>query len=390
MRSKLLPPLLMLAALALSACSKAPPAEEPVRAVRTQTVTPGGSAMVHEYAAEIRPRSESRLGFRVGGKLVERMVNLGDRVKAGQPLARLDASDLRLGQEAARATVQAAKVQLELAEADYQRYKSLRDQGFISNAELERRDTTLKAARAQHEQARAQAGVQENQAGYALLLADGPGVVTAVDAEPGAVLAAGTPVLRVALDGPRDAVFSVPEDQVDALRALAARPGALQLRLWGDARPPQPLALREVAAAADAVTRTFLAKADVGQAPVRLGQTATVLLAGPAATVPVIKLPLAAVFEQGGRSQVWVLDRASMTVKRQAVGIAGAEGNQALIQSGLAAGQVVVTAGVHVLNDGQKVRLYAEPAAAAAAAAASRQAATTPITTSAASAAASR
>ena len=386
MRSKLpvlLPALLALAVL--SGCTKAPPAEEPVRAVRTQTVQPGSSSMVHEYAAEIRARSESRLGFRVGGKLVERMVNLGDRVKAGQPLARLDAGDLRLGQDAARAAAQAAKVQLELAEADYQRYKALRDQGFISNAELERRDTTLKAAKAQYEQARAQSGVQENQAGYALLLADGPGVVTAVEAEPGAVLAAGTPVLRVALDGPRDAVFSVPEDQVDGLRALAARPGALQLRLWGDARPALPLALREVAAAADAVTRTFLVKADVGAAQVRLGQTATVLLAGPAAATPAIKLPLAAVFEQGGRSQVWVVDRGTMTLKRQAVGIAGAEGNQALIQSGLAAGQVVVTAGVHVLNEGQKVRFYAEPAAAAAAAA-SGLAAVTPIASSAASA----
>ncbi len=362
MRHVLVP---LLALPLLLACSKPPPAEEPVRAVRTLTLQVGSSGMQHEYAAEVRARTESRLSFRVGGKLVRRMVNAGDLVKAGQPLAQIDASDLLLGQDAARAAVSTAKAQLELSEAEFKRYKALRDQGFISGLELERRDAALKVSRAQAEQAQAQAGVQSNQAGYALLVADVPGVVTGVDAEPGAVLAAGTPVLRLAHDGPRDAVFSVPEDRASAMRALLGRPGALKLRAWGAAYTLLPATVREVAAAADPMTRTFLVKADIGATALRLGQTASVLIDAPA-IAGVIKLPLAAVFQQGGQSRVWLVDASKMTVRAQPVGVAGADGNLVLVASGLAPGQVVVTAGVHALTEGQTVRWYAEPGVAAA------------------------
>ena len=348
------------------ACSQPAPVEEPVRAVRTLTVQGGSSSLQHEYAAEIRPRTESRLSFRVGGKLVRRLVNQGDMVKAGQVLAQIDGSDLKLGQDVARAAVSTASAQLALSETEFKRYKELRDQGFISGLELERREAALKASQAQAQQARAQAGVQNNQAGYAVLVADVAGVVTAVDAEPGAVLAAGSPVLRVAQDGPRDAVFSVPEDRAAALRQLLGKPGAIKLKAWGSADAPLPATVREVAAAADPTTRTFLIKADIGATALRLGQTASVLVDAPV-VAGVIKLPLPAVFEQGGQSKVWRLDRAAMTVKAQPVLIAGADGNLVLVGAGLAAGEVVVTAGVHALTEGQKVRFYVEPGVAVAA-----------------------
>jgi membrane fusion protein, multidrug efflux system len=351
-----------MAALA-SACSRPVPPPDPVRAVRTVTVgqTSAGSSV--DYAGEVRARVESRLSFRVAGKMVSRPVDLGDVVKAGQVLASLDPMDLRLGQQAASSGLEAARVNAEQAAADLKRFKELRDQGFISAAELDRRDSTWKAAQAQYEQARAQASVQSNQARYAQLLADSAGVVTAVEAEPGAVLAAGAPVLRVAQDGPRDVVFAVPEQQAGPLRALEGKPGVLQVRVWGAGDAPLPATVREVAAAADPSTRTFLVKADIGRAAVRLGQTATVTLAVPAAT-GALKLPLAAVFEQQGQSHVWLLDTAAMTVRAQAVKVAGAEGNMVLIASGLAAGQTVVSAGAHTLTAGQKVSLYnAAPAA---------------------------
>ena len=352
----------------LIACSRQAPAPEPVRAVRTLTIAAGQAGGSVDYAAEVRARVESRLGFRVGGKMVSRPADLGDSVKAGQVLASLDPQDLRLGQEAARSSVQAARVNHEQAAADFKRFKELRDQGFISTAELERRETTLKSAQAQLEQAQAHAGVQVNQARYSTLVADVSGVVTAVEAEPGAVLTAGTTVLRVAQDGPRDVVFAVPEDQAAAIRSLQDRAGVLQVRMWGDGAAPLPATVREVAAAADPTTRTFVVKADIGKTAVRLGQTATVSIALP--VVPgVVKLPLSAVFEQQGKSSVWLLDTATMTVRAQAIQVAGAEGNWVIVAGGLSPGQQIVSAGVHVLTAGQKVSLYgAAPALAAASA----------------------
>ncbi len=345
----------------LAACSKTVTAPDPVRAVRTTTIAPQTAGGAYEYAGEIKSRTESRLSFRVGGKMLKRHVDLGDTVKAGQMLAQLDPQDLRLGQDAARAAVAMAQASYDQNAADFKRYKDLHEQGFIGPAELDRRDMALKTARAQLDQAKAQSNVQGNQASYAALLADASGVVTGVDIEPGMVVAAGTPVLRLAHDGPRDVVFAVPEDKVGLVKAMAAQPGRFKVRLWGGDAPALPATIREISAAADPVTRTFLIKADIGGANgVRLGQTATVLLELPQ-TAGVTKLPLSALREEQGKSTVWLVDRASMTVKSQPVTLAGADGNDAVITSGLDAGQVVVTAGVHVLNPGQKVKFYIDP-----------------------------
>jgi multidrug efflux system membrane fusion protein len=355
--------LFIAASVLLAACAKKEPLPEPVRAVRTMTVSVGTASGSHEYAAEVRARTESRLGFRVGGKVVRRNANLGDSVKAGQVLAQLDAQDLRLGQDAAQAQLRAAQVSLDQASADFKRFKDLREQGFISAAELERRESSLKAAQEQLAQARAQAGVQGNQAGYATLVADASGVITAVEADPGTVVAPGTPVLRLAHDGPRDVVFSVPEDRIAALRSLAGRPGGVRVKVWGDENRPIAAAVREIAASADPATRTFLVKADIGTAPVRLGQTATAVVDTPK-VAGITKLPLAAVMQQEGKTAVWLVDPATMTVRAQPIEVAGAEGNAIVVTGGLQPGQIVVTAGVHVLTPGLKVKFYGEPASA--------------------------
>ena len=363
------PIVLVLASLvALAACSRQEPAPDPIRAVRTTTIAPQTAGGTHEYAGEVRARTESRLGFRVGGKIVRRTADLGDTVKAGQVLAQLDPQDLKLGQESARAALSAAQVNLDQAAADFKRFKDLRDQGFISSADLERRETTLKSAQAQLEQARAQNSVQGNQAAYASLVADAKGVITGVDAEPGMVVSAGSPVVRLAHDGPRDVIFSVPEDQVGLIKQLAGVPGRFKVRLWGADPAPLAATIREISAAADPVTRTFLVKADIGTAAVRLGQTATVLVEMPQ-TAGIVKLPLSALKQEQGKSIVWLVDRASMTVRAQPVQVAGADGNEAVIAAGLQAGQVVVTAGVHVLNPGQKVKFYVDPGVPSASAA---------------------
>jgi membrane fusion protein, multidrug efflux system len=354
----------MLALLWLAGCSKPEPVAEPVRAVRVVVVGNDSAGGSHEYAAEVKARVESRLGFRVAGKLLRRQAELGQRVKAGDTLAQLDPQDLQLGQDAARAAVKAARVNLELTTAEFKRYKELRDQGFISGLELERRESALRSAQAQFDQAQAQASVQGNQAGYSTLTATAAGVITAIEAEVGTVLAAGAPVLRLAHDGPRDVMFSVPEDVVAAVRPLLGRPGALRVRLWG-APGELPATLRELAAAADPTTRTFQAKADLGDAQVQLGQTASVLIEQPRRT-GIARLPLSALLQQQGKTAVWLLDKASMTVKLQPVTVGGADGNTVIIAGGLSPGQQVVTAGVHVLTPGQKVQIY-QPAVAPAA-----------------------
>jgi len=361
----------VLATLLLAACGKPPAVEEPVRAVKLITVGEGRYQAGYEYAADVRARVESRLGFRVAGKIVRRAVEPGQRVQAGQLLAQLDARDYQLAADAARAQVTAATTQRDLAAADLKRYQSLRDQGFISGAEIERRSATLKAAQATLDQARAQLSSQGNQAAYTHLLADANGVVTGIDAEVGQVVAAGTPVVRVAQDGPRDAVFSVPEDRVAAMRL------GQQATVHAWASDEQWLGtVREVAAAADPVTRTYAVKLALAGAAPPLGATVTVVPQQSGAQgAEVIKLPTSALWQQGQGSAVWVYDPASSTVRAQAVQVAGADGNDAVIAAGLTPGMRVVATGVHVLNPGQKVTVYQPkygPAPAASAADASK------------------
>lgn len=357
---------LSLAALVLAACGQRAESPQPVRAVRTLVVGEAGGTSARQYAGEVRARVESQLGFRVPGKVVRRLVNLGDTVRAGQPLAELDPADLRLGAQAARAGLAAAQAQASQAEANLKRFNELRQQGFISEAQLDTYETAARAARAQLDQARAQAGVQVNQAGYAALVAPAAGVVTSVSLEAGQVVAAGMPVVTVAHDGPRDVVFSVPEDVVDAARQLKGKPGVLAVRRWGTS-DWLPVTVREVAAAADPMARTFQIKADLAGAPFALGQTATVRIQAPARAVNGLHVPLHAVAEQDGRSVVWVLDPKAMTVQPVPVMLGDILGNVALVAQGLKAGQEIVTAGVHVLQPGQKVRRYqASPADAGA------------------------
>nr|WP_315224393.1 efflux RND transporter periplasmic adaptor subunit [uncultured Albidiferax sp.] len=343
-------------AAVLAACSKPEPAPEPIRAVKVLTVAPSGLQATLEFAGDVRAQTESVLGFRVAGKITKRQAELGQRVKVGQVLAQLDPKDYQLAADAARAQLVAATTNRDLASADYKRYKELKEQNFISGAQLEQRDGALKSAQAQVQQAQAQLSAQGNQAAYTRLVSDVAGVVTAVAAEPGQVVAAGAPVVRVARDGARDVVFVVPEDRVAAVTLGSA----VEVRVWASKTTLEGR-VREVAASADPMTRTFQVKVSIDQktAP-GLGTTVMVLpqalsLAG----TPVIKLPTSALKrEANGTTAVWLVDPATMTVKSQPVVVATADGNETVIASGLQPGMQVVAAGVHVLADGQKVSIY--------------------------------
>ena len=340
--------------VALSACHRAEPTPETVRAVKVMTVGASAPKRTQEYAGVVAARTESRLGFRVAGKLTSRAAEVGQHVQADQVLAQLDAQDFRLATDAARAQLNAATTQRDLAAADVARYRALRDKNFISAAEMDRREAQLKGAQATLDQAKAQLAAQSNQAGYTQLLAGVAGVITGVDAEVGQVVSAGASVVRLAHDGARDAVFAVPEDQVPLFRVGTP----MQVRSWASGERFAG-AVREVAASADPVSRTYAVKvalkADTGPA---LGATVYASLNQTAAAPDLIKLPTSAVRETQGKTEVWVLDGKTMSVNRRAVAVAGLDENEVVIGQGLKAGEQVVVAGVHVLNDGQKVQVY--------------------------------
>jgi membrane fusion protein, multidrug efflux system len=359
----------------LSACTKPAPAPEPVRAVKIHTVSASGLAASAEYAGEVRARVESRLGFRVAGKIVKRQAEIGQRVKAGQILAQLDPQDYKLAADGARAALAAATTNRDLAAADFKRFQSLKDQNFISGAELERRDAALKAADAQVSQAKAGLANSGNQVGYANLVSDVSGIVTAVDAEVGQVVSAGSPVIRIAQDGPRDVVFNVPEDKIAIVsvglpaRARSWAGGMANGAASGSASAAATAEItgkiRELAAIADPLTRTFQAKLAIdGISNLPLGATVYVYPGSAttgAAGAQAIKLPTSALMQNAqGATTVWLLDKAEMTVNQVIVQVATADGNEAVVASGLKLGDAVVSAGVHVLSPGLKVIIFNE------------------------------
>ncbi len=353
---------LALGVSALIACSKTEAPKEPLRAVKVITVAGSNLNVEGVYSAEIRARVESRLGFQVGGKLLQRSVEPGQRVAAGKLLAQIDARDYQLAAQSAQAQLSAAQSQRDLAAAEYKRFEALKAQNFISGAELERRETALKAADASLNQAKAQAQAQSNQASYASLSASHAGVVTAVDGEVGQVVSAGQPIVRLAHDGPRDAVFAVSEQMVMGLKLGQA----MQATLLSTGQILNGK-VRELAASADPVTRTFAVKLSLADSTnLPLGVTVNVHAGPTVGNAPlVIKLPTSALRQEGQSTVVWVLDEATMTVNTQAVQLGMVDGNEVVIQSGLKPGQKVVSAGVHVLAPGQKVTLYGAAASAA-------------------------
>jgi RND family efflux transporter MFP subunit len=349
--------LIALAAFALAGCGKGPePRPEEVRAVRVLKVGGPALAEVLEFPGEVRPRYETRLGFRVGGKIVERLVETGSTVRAGQPIARLDPGDLQLGAAAAQAQVVLLEAEEKLARADLARFRELREKNFISQADFERRQSAFDTAAARLESARAQQRQAANQAGYAVLEADAAGVILGFDAEAGQVVAAGQTVARLARLGETEVALAVPEAQRDVVAkagAFSVTLNALPGRSWQGR-------LRELSPVADPVTRTYAARVSVPQAgrDLDLGMSARVAVTT-GARAGGIELPVAAIHGKGDATQVWLVD-AGGTVRLQPVKVSGFAADRVVIEAGLKAGDVAVVAGAQLLRAGQKVRVYEE------------------------------
>jgi len=343
---------LALAALAaLGGCSRSEAPPEDVRPVRALTLSAANVGSSAEFSGDVRPRYESQLGFRVGGKISSRKVDVGALVKRGQVLMQLDPQDLRLGQDQAQASLRAAQTSYELARAELKRYQDLRSQNFVSQAVLDQKVAAARSAQASVEAARAASHEQANQTGYANLVADADGVVTAINAEVGQVVQAGAPVVRVARTDEKEVVIGVPEDQVDKLRKV----GEVRVRLWADPDRSIEGRIREVSPVADPATRTYTVKVAIPpRDDARLGMTAVVQLAH-AGAAPAIRAPLAALYQDKGRTSVWVIENGA--VRAVPVQVGGVAGNDVLLAGGVKPGQTVVTAGVNLLKPGQKVKV---------------------------------
>ena len=321
--------------------------------MRTLTVGATPTKAENVYAGEVRARYESSLGFRVGGKIIARKVNVGSQVKAGQVLAQLDSKDLQLGESSARAQVAAADAQFQVAKLDLDRIRDLKAKGFASQAEFDRQETQFKAAQAQMDAVVAQSRQVTNQAGYATLVADADGVVTAILAESGQVVAQGQPVLQRSRAGEIEVAAAIPEDQIKYVHEGMP----VLINLWSEKGSSIPGRIRELSSAADPATRTYAARVSVLEVPptMKLRMTATVRI--PLAGLPdLIHIPAAAMVTRNGKVGVWLFQPASQTVAFRPVQFSGVEGNEVLVSDGLKAGDVVVTAGASYLSLDQKVK----------------------------------
>lgn len=345
-------PALLLVLPLLAACSKKEAPPEPLRPVKSMRVELQAGANSLTLPGEVHARHEAPLAFRVGGKISACYAELGQQVRRGQVLARLEPEDYRLAAQGGAATEAQARSQLILADADLKRYTALREKGFVSAAALDQKQAAFDAARAAYDAGQARRGEQDRKLGYTALTADGDGVVTSLNCNVGQVVAAGQQVLGLARNGGKEIAVYVPESALAAFRSnkqfsisLNAQPGK---RYIGK--------LRELAGGADPATRTYAARIAVQDADdaMQLGMSATVRMQS--GSDMAIHLPLAAVFSRDGSTGVWKLDDKGI-VHRTLISVAGIEGDELRVASGLAPGDVVVTAGTNLLRDGEKVKL---------------------------------
>jgi RND family efflux transporter MFP subunit len=323
----------------------------PPRPVQVQRVTFAPTSENREFAGVVRARYEPDLGFRVAGKIVARLVDVGDRVQAGDVVARLDPRDYRLQVESAEAELTAATSNLAQATSDEQRYQSLRSRGYAAVADYERKKAAKDEAEGRMERAQRSLELARNQLAYTDLKADADGVITAVLADLGQVVALGQSVVRLAHHGEMEAVVALPET-----RLAEARQSEATVRLWSGPDRRFSARLRELSPQADAATRTYTARFTIinPDDTVALGMTANVALSHPAEAMAA-KVPLAAILNRGTGPAVWRVDEGGV-LERRPVTVSSFNEMVALVTSGLEDGDTIVTLGVQMLEAGQKVR----------------------------------
>ena len=349
---------LLLVIALLGACSRSEPPPPEVRPVLLHPVTLGGAADTSVFAGEVKPRHQADLAFRIGGKIVERAVDVGAEVKRGQVLARLDPADVALQAQAAQAAVAAARTERDFARAELARYEDLHRQKFVSASALDQKRNAMLSASARLQQAEATLAVNRNQAAYATLVAPDAGVITSIGAEVGQVVAPAQAVMKLAQTVEREVAIAVPEGRIGEV----ARAPRLQVVLLANPERVYEGRVREIAPAADPVTRTFAVRIAVPDADAALGwgMTANVATIAPGGRDALV--PLTSVYHApDGTPAVWVYDPAARKVTLRKVELGPYREDGAIVSSGLSGGEWIVAAGVNKLQEGQEVRPYEAP-----------------------------
>ncbi len=357
-----LPALRLIAGVSLAAllagCGDPAPAQQagpPPRPVQVVEVALRPLEVDKTFVGVIRARREIDLSFRVGGKVSQRAVEVGQLVKAGDLIAKLDPEDFSLELQSAEAELAAATANFNQTTAEDGRYRTLTQRGFASNADLDRKSVAKEEAVGRLERAKRALDLARNKLAYANLLADADGVVMSTAAEPGQVVTSGQTVARIARLDEKEATVALPETALADARADVAT-----VTLWADPTRAYKARLRELSPQADAASRTYAARFTLENPDdtVALGMTATVTL-HPAGHADVARLPLSAVFDKGTGPHVYVVDPKTRTLSARSVEIAGYTADTALVSTGLATGDNVVTMGVQTLEPGRAVRTVA-------------------------------
>ncbi len=349
--------LFMACAVLLAGCGDQQAPEVLVRPVRSVVVAGGAMGESATYTAEIRSRYETDLAFQVPGKLVRRDVDVGGVVKKGQVLAQLDQTDQQLGVDAARGAVPAAQSDLDRSRSEEARFRDLLERGLTTRAQYQAQQTAVRSAEAKLAQATAELRLAQQRLGYTTLRADQDGVVTRIQVEAGAVVAAGQRALSIARPSELEAVFDVPDARLGEVQpnsSVVINPLQGEGIAWAGR-------VREISPSADPVTRTYRVRTSIVNPPasLRLGMTVSVTLplVGGA---PNVALPSTALFQKDGKPAVWIV-KADHTVELRAVAVERYDTERVYVADGLRTGEHVVTAGVHRLAPGEQVKLLESP-----------------------------
>ncbi len=337
--------------LSVTACQKVETTEKSIRPALVMQVEASNAQNKLSIVGEIQPRYSAVQAFRIGGKIVKRYVEIGEPVKKGQLIAKIDASDANLSVEANEAAIQAAKANLSFAKSELARQQKLLDKAFISPSALERYQTSFDTAKARLKQVSAQNAVTINQSAYTRLNADRTGVVNQIKAEPGQVVAAGEPVVTIISPQTLEVHVQVAESSIDKIELKQK----VKVKLWSsDSQKTYPATVREIAPVANPVTRTYLVKITLNQidSKMKMGMTATAII--PTSLQTLYMIPGTAVVQRGDQAIIWQVN-ADNTVSASPVKIAQYHENGVLISSGINQGQTIVIAGAHVLTDGQAI-----------------------------------